>query len=188
MAPRPAGTHAGRPAAAPAHLHAGPALSHPAPLPPALTRGEPPAGSHQHSAPSLPPAPRRDTPTFTHTRTHTPTRTSCVYPGARTQALGDGVQPKQRSVVAPTPTLPPRGASSSRPSAGKEAAPGRGRAGRAGDRERGEMEGEEDSVRHSVSQSGRAEGDWALSLVGGGGETTRAMQNVGGGGSRSPRG
>lgn len=48
------------------------------------------------------------------------------------------------------------------------------------------MEGKEDSVKHSVSQSSRAVGDWTLSLVGG--KTIRAMQNVGEGGTRNPQG
>lgn len=55
--------------------------------------------------------------------------------------------------------------------------------------ERGrEMEGKEDSVKHSVSQSSRAVGggNWMLSLVGG--KSIRAMQNVEGDGSRTPRG
>lgn len=39
------------------------------------------------------------------------------------------------------------------------------------------LEGKEDSVEHSVSQSSRAVGGvWTLSLVGG--KTTHAMQNV----------
>lgn len=84
-----------------------------------------------------------------------------------------------------TPTLPLLG-SSSRPSTGKEAAPGRGHAGQAGGREGGEMEGKEDSVKHSVSQSSRAVG--GLDAVPGGGKTIRAMQNVGEGGTRNPQG
>lgn len=51
----------------------------------------------------------------------------------------------------------------------------------------GEMEGKEDSVKHSVSQTSRAVGgNWMLSLVGG--KSIRAMQNVEGDGTRTPRG
>lgn len=49
------------------------------------------------------------------------------------------------------------------------------------------MAGKEDSVKHSVSQTSRAVGgNWMLSLVGG--KSIRAMQNVEGDGTRTPRG
>lgn len=124
--------------------------------------------SHQHlhmqrtsSLPNtqhgFPLTPLNITPTFTHSHTHTPTHTSCLYTDTHNSIHQDGDQPKHRSLARTAAPILSLLRLLLMPSTGKETKPCQ-RPCRRGKGHRMGLEGKEDSVEHSVSQSSRAVG------------------------------